>query len=147
MGCRCVLGAIEILSSRSRKIAQKIDKIILAAADVDSKIMPRMGIHAIKNAKRTTSYVADTDTALKISGWLHKFPRVGTTPPTYIINGMDTILVNEEDRGKFSHEYIGSNLRVIDDIYHILGNDLPPSKRFALEQLTEMGEIYWRMKN
>jgi esterase/lipase superfamily enzyme len=147
MGCRCVLGAIEILSSKSRKIAQKIDKIILAAADVDSTIMPRMGIHAIKNAKRTTSYVADTDKALKISGWLHKFPRVGTTPPTYIIKGMDTILVNDEDRGKFSHEYIGSNLRVLDDIYHILGNDLPPSKRYALEQLTEMGEIYWRMKN
>ena len=144
MGCRCLLGALEVLSNGKVSVLRKINQIILAAADVDTSIMPRLGVAATQYSRRTTSYVSGHDKALKLSGWLHSYPRVGFLPPTFVMGGMDTVLVNDDDLGTLSHGYIGSNSRVLADIFQLLSKNDAPALRFSL--IAASGG-FWRFKN
>lgn len=146
MGCRCVLGAFEVLANGRKRILRSINQVILAAADVDAAIMPKLGIHATKYSTRTTSYVSDKDKALTISGWLHSFPRVGITPPTYIMHGMDTVVVNDMDLGGFSHGYVGTSRATLNDIFSLLKKNAPPEDRYSLELAVEEGHQFWRIR-
>jgi esterase/lipase superfamily enzyme len=143
MGCRCLLGALEVLSNGRKAVLRQVNQIILAAADVDASIMPRLGVAATKYSTRTTSYVSDQDTALKISGWLHSFPRVGFVPPAFVMDGMDTVLVNDDDLGTLSHGYVGSSRTVLGDIFDLLSKNEDPSLRFSLEP---SGSGFWRLR-
>ncbi|MGJ8597570.1 alpha/beta hydrolase [Sulfitobacter sp.] len=147
MGCRCLMGALEQLSIHRQSALRGINQIILAAADVDAGIMPHLGKHAVINSKRTTSYVSDKDSALKVSGWLHDFPRVGLTPPTFLLTGMDTILVNNDDLGGFSHGYISSSRDVLSDINSLLKHDSSPDERFAVETVNIDAGQFWRIRD
>jgi esterase/lipase superfamily enzyme len=147
MGCRVLLAALELLESRNTNALSQVHQVILAAADVDANIMPRIGRPTIENAERLTSYVSGKDTALRISGWLHSFPRIGKAPPTFVINGMDTIIVNNMDLGAFSHAYLGSSRVILSDIFSILKNELPPEKRHSLEMVEDGLLPYWRKKD
>ncbi|MBM1633494.1 alpha/beta hydrolase [Sulfitobacter mediterraneus] len=143
MGCRCLLGAMEVLSRRENEVLEKVNQVILAAADVDTGIMPKLAQASTKYSTRTTSYVSGHDKALKLSGWLHEFPRVGFIPPTFVMSGMDTVLVNNDDLGTLAHGYIGSSRTVLSDIFALLARNDEPSERFTLED-TRLG--YWRIK-
>ncbi|WP_120504074.1 alpha/beta hydrolase [Sulfitobacter mediterraneus] len=144
MGCRCLLGALEVLSNGRKSALKKVNQVILAAADVDTSIMPNVAAAAAKYSTRTTSYVSDHDKALKLSGWLHDYPRVGFVPPTFIMSGVDTVLVNDDDLGTLSHGYIGSSRTVLNDIYNLLSKNEDPSSRFSVETI-QAG--HWRIRN
>ncbi|MBB5534872.1 alpha/beta hydrolase [Rhizobium giardinii] len=147
MGCRTVLGALEVLSSTRSHVLKRLNQIILAAADVDTGIMPYVGVHAINHSTRTTSYVSETDTALKVSGWLHGFPRVGVTPPVFVLSGMDTILVNNLDLGEFSHGYLSASRTILNDIFALLSANSPPNERHAVESVKIGAQQYWRIND
>lgn len=147
MGCRCLLGALEILAERRSEILKHIHQVILAAADVDTKLMSYLAPHAVKYTTRTTSYVSDKDRALKLSGWHHSFPRVGITPPTYVFEGMDTILVNDLEPSDFlSHAYVAKNRLVLSDMHAILKNGLAPDLRHGLEAGTWDSKPFWKFR-
>ncbi|TMV03317.1 alpha/beta hydrolase [Ruegeria sediminis] len=146
MGCRCLLGAFEVLSNGRQNILKAINQTILAAADVDSSAMVYLGKHAVDNCTRTTSYVCDKDKALLVSQWLHDFHRVGIMPPTFVLNGMDTVIVNSPDLGDFSHGYISSSRTILNDIFALLKSNTPPSDRYSLVQHDAAGAICWRLK-
>lgn len=143
MGCRCLLGALEVMSNGRTKNLKRVNQVILAAADVDTSIMPSLGQAATKYATRTTSYVSGKDQALKLSGWFHSFPRVGLLPPTFVMSGMDTILVNNDDLGAFSHGYVGTSRTVLSDINRVLSDNTDPDSRFSL---VASGQGFWRMR-
>ncbi|TAN18644.1 MAG: alpha/beta hydrolase [Rhizobiaceae bacterium] len=138
---------MEVLANGRKRVLKSINQVILAAADVDSAIMPNLAKHAVKNCKRTISYVSDKDKALKISGWLHNFPRVGITPPKFVFNGMDTVIVNKLGLGNFSHGYPASSRIIMSDIFNLLKANKPPSERYAIESVSLDGVQYWRMKD
>lgn len=144
MGCRCLLGALDVLSNGRKSILRRVNQVILAAADVDTSIMPRLCIAATNYSKRTTSYVSGKDQALKLSGWLHNFPRAGFTPPTFVMSGMDTILVNDDDLGTLSHGYLGSSRSVLKDVFDLLYDNKAPEQRFSLKAV-QSG--LWRIQN
>lgn len=146
MGCRCLLGALEVLSKTDLEVLQKIEQVIFAAADVDAAIMPYLAPHAVNNCTRTTSYVSDLDKALVISTWLHDFQRIGVMPPAYVLTGMDTILVNGLDLGNFSHTYVSSSRTILNDMHYLLKNGLAPSERHSLELVRDTTPNYWRIK-
>ena len=147
MGCRCLLGAIEVLSVDRKDILDSIDQVILAAADVDTALMPNIGKATVSASSRSTSYVSDRDWALKLSGWLHSFPRVGITPPAFVMNGLDTIVVNGLDLGDAKHGYVGTSRTVLGDIFELLKSGTPPEQRFTLEGIVvPTGEI-WKLKD
>lgn len=146
MGCRCVLGALEVLSNGRKSVLKKVIQVILAAADVDTAIMPNLAKHAVGHCKRTTSYVSDGDTALKLSGWLHDFPRVGVMPPPYIFSWMDTIAVNSKDLGDLSHGYLSTSRTVISDVFDVIKHNRPPIQRHGIEEVLHGSSQYWRLK-
>ncbi|WP_234636101.1 alpha/beta hydrolase [Allorhizobium ampelinum] len=146
MGCRCLIGALEVLSNGRKSVLKQINQVILAAADVDARIMSHQGEHIIGRCKRITSCASDMDTALKISGWLHDHPRVGTTPPTFVLKGMDTVVVNDNDLGDFSHGYIATSRTILNDIFAVLKHNRAPHERFALEAVSMDGLSFWRIK-
>lgn len=140
------MGALEILSNRGVEL-ERINQIILAAADVDTAMMPRLAAHAVNRSTRLTSYVSDKDKALKLSKWLHKFPRVGVMPPTYLLSGMDTIVVNDADAGLLSHGYVSSSPRFLSDIFWLLKDNSPPGERFSVDVFNSPEGTCWRLKN
>ena len=144
MGCRCLLGALEVLSNGKESVLRSVNQVILAAADVDAAIMPKLGEAATRYATRTTSYVSGDDKALKLSGWLHDFSRVGFVPPTFVMGGMDTILVNDDDLGTLSHGYVGSSRVVLGDMFDLLSKNEEPANRFSL---SAHAQGWWLIKN
>lgn len=147
MGCRLFLGALEILAERRSETLKGIHQVVLAAADVDVNLMSHLAPHAVKYTARTTSYISDKDRALKLSGWRHSFPRVGITPPTYVIEGMDTVLVNDLKPDDFlSHAYVETNRLIISDIHSILKHGLAPDSRHGLEVKLWEGLPYWKFR-
>lgn len=147
MGCRCALNAIEVLANGRRGVLSKLNQVIMAAADVDSNLMPNLGKYTVSYSKRTTSYVCEDDIALKVSGWLHGYSRVGFRPPTFVFGGMDTIVVNDKDLGNFSYGYVGSSRAVLNDVFMLLKGNTPPAERFSVEHVLD-GEIsHWRIRD
>lgn len=146
MGCRCFLGALEVLSKDRQHVLRKINQIILAAADVDTRWMDRLGHEIIDSSTRTTSYVSGKDKALSISKWLHDYSRIGIVPPTYVINGMDTVLVNRDDLGAFGHGYFASSRTVISDMFSLLKWNTDPKDRHSLKAVIDGSNAYWKIK-
>lgn len=146
MGCRCLLGSLEVLSGNGSNALKRINQTILAAADVDVDVMRHIGLHAVSNSSRTTSYVSDEDKALKVSGWLHNYPRVGVMPPTFVLSGMDTVIVNNLDLGGFSHGYVGTSRTILNDIFALLKDNAAPQSRFSIEAHSASGVSCWRLK-
>jgi esterase/lipase superfamily enzyme len=147
MGCRCFLLALEILAQRSSKSLDKIEQIILAAADVDQGIMTQLGAHAVNHSKRSTCYVSTKDKAVEVSRWLRSFPRVGFCPPVFIMSGLDTVLVNNTDLTLLGHSYVGSSREVLSDIYHLLKSNTDPKDRFNVEAAGSVGNMHWKLKD
>lgn len=147
MGCRCVLGAIDVLAKTKPQVLHKINHIILAAADVNVHKMPNFLKHLVGSSESLTAYVSEEDIPLKFSSFAHDYPRVGLTPPTFVQDGIDTIIVNKsENAGQLSHGYISRNRSVFNDMFHILKNDLPPSARHGLEKISVNTHIAWKIK-
>ncbi|TIM94477.1 MAG: alpha/beta hydrolase, partial [Mesorhizobium sp.] len=97
MGCRCLVGALEIIGYQQPDKLNGINQIILAAADVDQDVMKNVGPYVILNSGRTTSYVCGGDVALSASGWLHDYARVGLLPPIFLFDKIDTVEVERTD--------------------------------------------------
>ena len=147
MGCKCLVGALETLSNGRTSVLNRVEQVILSAADVDSQIMPYQGKHIIGRCKRVTSYVSKDDFALKISGWLRSVSRVGFTPPTFVLEGMDTVMVNDANLGDFSHGYFASSRDVIKDVFDILQKNAAPHLRHSLVREIEGEAVFWRMRD
>lgn len=145
MGCRIVLGSIELLASRNLDAANSLHQVILGAADVDSAIMPFVGKHTIFSADRTTSYVGNRDKALMLSRWLHKYDRVGLVPPPFVMEGLDTVLINDEDLGAWAHGYIAESRAVLNDIHSLLKRNAPPTDRFSIKSHQMAGMQIWKL--
>ena len=146
MGCRCLMGAFEVLAANKKSVLKRVNQVILAAADIDVRHMDALGKHAVNNCARTTSYVAPQDKALLISSWFHDFRRVGIVPPTYVLNGMDTVVVNNAQLWKLGHGYVASNKSVLMDIFNLLKNNDDPADRFSIELVTGGVPEHWKIR-
>jgi esterase/lipase superfamily enzyme len=146
MGCRCLVGAIEVLAARKSKSLNSIHQMILAAADVNQVAMKSQLKSLSSKFGRITAYASDSDQALKVSGWLHSFPRVGLAPPTFVLSGVDTVVINDQDLGDFSHGYLGSSRTVLGDVFYLLQHNLTPKDRHSLQEVSDSSGIYWRIK-
>ena len=146
MGCRCLVGALEQLALSDKAALTHINQVILAAADIDNSIMPHQCKPAVGSCSRITSYVSDLDQALRFSGWLHNFPRVGITPPTFVLQGVDTVIVNDMNLGDFKHGYVSSSRTILSDMFSILKHGLSPHERHSMEPVSDSFGNYWRIR-
>lgn len=147
MGCRCLVGALEILAHKKMSVLGCIDQVILAAADVDVNSIRHQSSSFIKHLGGATSYSCKVDMALKLSTWLHSYPRIGITPPTFVIDGVNTIIVNNHDLGRLAHGYYSSSRIVLNDIFYILRGKNDPSGRHGIRAVFDRGEKYWELQD
>jgi esterase/lipase superfamily enzyme len=145
MGNRGVMRAIHNIAARAReKSGVPFDQIILAAADVDADKFRSLAEAYTRVAKRTTLYVSEKDRAVEASHWLHRFPRLGFTPPVFVVDKIDTVSVTNIDLTLLGHGYVGEARDVLKDMHELIRHGTPPDKRFGLQEATtEAGERYW----
>ncbi|WP_082077288.1 alpha/beta hydrolase [Bradyrhizobium sp. LTSPM299] len=148
MGNRGVLRAINRIAARATAQSGKIfGQIILAAADVDADLFKQYAAPYVELSQRTSIYISSRDKAVEASHWLHEFPRVGLTPPTLVIDGIDTISVSNVDMSILGHGYFAEARNVLADLYELIAHGAPPAMRFGLRKAkAEDGRSYWLVK-
>jgi esterase/lipase superfamily enzyme len=145
MGNRGLMRAIgRIAAKAERQTGKPFSQIILAAADVDADTFRQFSASYAEVCARTTLYVSRGDLAVEASRWLHKFPRVGLTPPTVVLPGIDTINVTNADLTLLGHGYVAEARDVLHDMHVLIRHGAPPSERFGLREATnEEGKRFW----
>jgi esterase/lipase superfamily enzyme len=122
------------------------DQIILAAPDIDARVFKDLATVYSALAMKTTMYVSSRDRALASSGLVHgQYPRAGFCPPITLVPELDTIEVTGIDLTFLGHGYFADARDVLHDIYHLLVNELPASRRMGVRRVEEGAESYWRI--
>ena len=147
MGNRGLLRVMERLSNdQSFNHVGIFGQIFLAAPDVDNDVFSQLARAYPQMSKRTTLYISSKDRALKSSGIIHDYPRVGFFPPITVIPGIDTINVSEIDLTILGHSYFAEASTVLTDMHQLLHFDADPWERARLhETFTSKNERLWEI--
>lgn len=148
MGNRGALEAIRRIASDAERLSgRRFDAFILAAADVATEVFIRDGGALLEVGERATIYVSAKDEALSWSMFLNEHERVGFHPPICVLDGFETVAVENVDLEKMGHGYIASNRVVLTDIHTFMFDKKPAAERFGLEQRSEDGgKPFWVMR-
>lgn len=146
MGNRAFLRVVEAMAPAMRKAGKKFGQIILAAPDVDVDTFKRVAAAFPTISSRTTLYVSSKDLAVRMSEWLHEYPRVGFYPPLTLIPGIDTIQVSNIDLTLLGHSYIAEAEAVLYDMFNLLHGNLSPQQRIRLvPRPSGVNPEYWEV--
>ena len=148
MGNRVMTEALDNLANRQR-IPGKLREIVLAAPDVDAgKFRDVIGPALAPLAGRVTLYASANDEALRLSKKAHGYARAGDTGPSLVVvPGIDTIDVSQVDTTLLGHAYYGSNVSVLEDLFHLLTSQLPAEQRAWLVPNERDGMKYWILQH
>jgi esterase/lipase superfamily enzyme len=149
MGNRGLLRALSRISARATiRTGKHFGQIILAAADLDADLFRQNVATYVDLSQRTSIYVSSKDMAVESSYWLHHFPRVGITPPTLVLEGVDTINVSSLDMSLLGHGYFSEARSVLSDLHDLIVHGASPEMRFGLrEMITGQGRKIWQIKS
>jgi esterase/lipase superfamily enzyme len=110
MGNRALLKALTLVAQAvpaGQRVS--IDKLVLAAPDVDARIFTRTR-DKIRHQTgpgglggRKTLYLSRKDKALWLSETAHQDPRAGLAPPITLVDGVDTIDATDVDKTFLGH--------------------------------------------
>jgi esterase/lipase superfamily enzyme len=145
MGCRCLVGALEIIGLSEPEQLKRLGQIILAAADVDQGAMKKSSPHLSQNSGRTTVYACGEDNALAMSGWMHKFARVGLLPPVFLYEHLDTIEVSKGEILDWGHSYVSKAKPILSDMFQLIAHSTEPAQRFSIKPVNSPQGAYWRL--
>lgn len=144
MGNRALMRVMNSFANDTSLPAKPINQIILAAPDVDVRIFEELAKNYSQLSTRTTLYVSARDKALDLSGWLHRFQRLGKGPPITVISDIDTIAVDEIDISTLGHAYFADAEALLYDIFHLLKANANPDDRQRLQSTTNQnGQKFW----
>ena len=144
MGNRALLSALQLLGTSP---APQFGEVVLAAPDVASSLFTQLVPTVQKHAKRITLYASSRDQALVASARVNHYRRAGDSNGTVtIIPPVETIDASSVDTGFLGHSYFGDNSSVLSDLYYLLKDGFPASKRSRLEQKTVQMGTYWAFR-
>jgi esterase/lipase superfamily enzyme len=145
MGNRALTSALAQLSRQMRRRGAMFHEVILTAPDIDADIFKRDIAPAIaKTAARVTLYASSNDEALMLSKKLHGYPRAGDSGSAMVVvPGIETIDVSRVDTSLLGHSYYGNNDTVLADMFYLIHQSLPASRRERLEPRPWGGGQYW----
>jgi esterase/lipase superfamily enzyme len=113
----------------------RFGQVFLAAPDVDAQVFRNLAVAYGRLTTRVTLYVTSNDKAIGLSRRLHRFPRVGLTPPIAVVPGIDTIDASQVNLGLLGHGYAAEMRPVLSDIHRLIQGDAAPDKRFGLRRV------------
>lgn len=148
MGNRGLLRALQRIAANVAEHGVRFGQIVLAAPDVDVDTFRSLS-HVYRDlGQRTTLYVSPKDNAVAASRWLHRFDRVGLSPPVTIVDGIDTVEVPKFDFcDLLGHGYYAEAEGLLHDIYELIRHNPSPAERIRLlKTATPDGRTYWEME-
>jgi esterase/lipase superfamily enzyme len=93
----------------------------------------------------TTLYASENDVALSASKKLQAYRRAGdTSGGVVIVPGIESVDVSAVDTDFIGHFYYGDNRSVLSDMFLILTQGLPASKRPTLRPEGKPPKQFWR---
>ncbi len=127
------------------KSLKAIHQVILCAPDVDRGVFQMQRLPKMRKlAKRITMYASSKDAALRASDdarW--ELPRLGEAGEhLFVAQGMDTVDASNVKTDMLGHGYFSSTRELINDLHHVVCNELPPPKR-NLSQRMLNNLPYW----
>jgi esterase/lipase superfamily enzyme len=143
MGNRALSDALMALKEIS---STPIHQVILTAPDIDSQIFTEMIVPSItSSAQRITLYASSRDRALRASKAIRTdIQRAGDAGEDIIvIDGIDTVDASHVDTDVLGHSYFSETESLINDIFSLVKNNLPPSKRNLRRKLKPVDKTYW----
>lgn len=154
MGNRALTSALSEISfeqttENGEDASALFDRIVLAAPDIDADYFRRdLAPRVLKTAETVTLYASSDDNALIASKQVHGYPRAGESgPDIVIVPGIETIDVTGIDLSLLGHSYYGDNDHILRDLFDLVHNRLPASKRELLTVQELQGAIYWQLKS
>lgn len=152
MGNRPTTGAIvdlnreQLLSKTDSKLA-KLDRLVLAAPDVDADRFRRDLATALSDAaEHVTLYASSDDQALIASKKVHGHPRAGESGPNVlVVPGIETVDVSGIDLSLLGHSYYGDNDSMLKDLYAVVRRRLFAKDRPSLRPLPYGQMTYWQL--
>ena len=142
MGNRIVMESLnQFPTSQSRK---PFGHIVLCAPDVGHRDFLAWAPGVVTQSERVTLYANSGDSALIVSKGLHAEKRAGDAEVPLIVPGVETIDCSRIEDSLAGHSYYGDNRDVTTDLFMLLKEDLPPSKRFFLKEQDFRGSTYWQ---
>jgi len=142
MGNKALVNALDRMSMPStRKFAQ----IVLTAPDMDADTFVQLADAIKRNGQRATLYASENDKALLASKQLQTYRRAGdTVGGVVVVPGIDTVDVSAVDTDFLGHFYYGDNRSVLSDMFLVLTQNLPPTKRPQLRPSGTPPNEFWR---
>ena len=150
MGNRPTSGAIVDMFQEgigTNKDGKFLDRIVLAAPDVDADRFRRDLAPGLSDAAQlVTLYASSDDQALVASKKVHGHPRAGESGENMVVvSGIETIDVSGIDLSLLGHSYYGDNASMLQDLYDLVRVRLPAIRRKALRPKS-FGELtYWKL--
>jgi esterase/lipase superfamily enzyme len=144
MGNRGLLRAMDAISKAAKSASPiRFGQVFLAAPDVDVELFENLAAAYKQLSVRATLYVTNNDKAIGLSQRLHRFPRVGLTPPVAVLQGIDTVDASHVNLGLIGHGYSVETRPVLADIHRLLQSDTSPDRRFGLRKALGGRAQYW----
>lgn len=150
MGNVVLTKALDKLFSSGNILLPKINKVILAAPDIDKAVFEQQiapGIIGI-DKPHYTLYASSKDKALKLSQKLRKnLSRLGQGGENlYLQQGMDSIDASSVDTDMLGHGYFAETKLLIDDIHELMDNKSPDERKLKrlVKNIGNSKIIYWK---
>jgi len=140
LGTRVLTRALERLALRNSPAA--FANIVMAAPDINVADFDAVTEALAASARRSTIYSSSGDTALLISKAFHSYPRIGEAPPQRVSARIDTIDASAIKQDLLGHSYFSNSVTVMKDIFLLVKEGLPPSRRFLRSRSLRSGP-YW----
>ena len=148
IGNRVLTDAILELIREGYDLKDRFKSVLLVAPDIDAGIFERdIAENLGRSAELVTIYASSEDRALKVSGRIHGFPRVGDFDGIPLIAPeIETVDATNVDTSFLGHSYVNRSRSVLSDIYYIINEGLRADERFSLEAVDTTDGRYWRFK-
>ncbi len=148
MGNRGLTAALtQLVDDGEFEVLSKFKEVILTAPDIDADIFKRDILPKISDGRRVTLYASAKDRALLASKELHAFPRAGDAGESLVVfEGVDTVDATEVTSGFLGHSYFAENTSVISDIFGLIRERLPASRRTSLSPVDDHRGPHFRIR-
>ncbi len=147
MGNLVLCRALKELNSKGIYPTPVINRVILAAPDIDRDVFFMQIMPAIKTTPNITLYACDKDNALKVSKGLRSgYVRLGEGGDNLLITeGLDSVDASEVEMTTLGHTYFAQTPSLLNEIHMVLQN-LPPGARMLQERINDKQQKYWALK-
>src|SRR5262249_17246922 len=130
---------IELEQHAKENVVVKVPKIgttpVLTAPDIDSGEFLQLASRMRPTAERITLYASSNDKAIWVSKTMHTYPRAGESGENMVIaTGLDTVDASSVDTSLAGHFYYAEKRTVLSDLYYLLKDGAPPSRRHGLDR-------------